>query len=251
MSSPKHATHPHADDQKIKDAYRPASGIALGPIIRLVRSRYSQLLHTGYAGCRFVCKLPGGQLYYDSQLAADDDGSPTFTKKWSEVGKHGKLYHDGAHRGDTAWQPGGKPLDANTVPFFSLPLGFSSSPKWNRHFGTHVGPGDLAAVIYNNVVAYAVLGDFGGSNLGEGSLELQRQLGNETIINGVYNDVGIARDVVTIVFPRTRNDSVRTTESIAAAALPLYLNLIMDGVASAVVPMIGLPDATKQFQGFC
>jgi hypothetical protein len=222
-------------DQRIKDAYSPASAVALSPILRLVRSIYSDLLTPFYRGSRFVCKLPRGELYYDSQLATDNDGSPAFTRHRSKTG----LFFDAAHQADTAWQPGGVSLDANAVPFISLPLDFNSKHR------TAIRKGDLAAVIYNNVVAFAVVGDFGGSKLGEGSIELHRLLGHETIRGGHYFNESIASDVVTIVFPGTSNTSVRTEDSIRAAAMPLYLKLIMSAVASAVTPMIGLPDVKR------
>lgn len=243
-------------DQLRKDAYRPAS-IVLNPILPLLRSRDAVLLDTRYNNVRFSCILPGGQLYYDSQLAADDDGSPAFTsdptKKGPSFEKKG-IYYDNAHQADIAWTPGGKSLDANAVPFFSLPMGFSHNPKYDRHFGTRVGKGDLAAVIYKNVVAFAVLADFGGKpkngkqpNMGEGSIELHRLLGHECIRTGYYSahpsiphyfDAGIARDVVTIVFPGTGNNSVCTRESIEAAAKPLYIKLILSGLSRVAKPLV-------------
>lgn len=134
-------------------------------------------------------RLPGGQLYFDSRLELDTDGWP-----------------GGSGRGDRHYQAAtsyrladGTPIDANTVPYFVLP----QPVDWARGFGIWLG--DVAAVLFNGRLAFAVFADFGGTDtIGEGSIELLRQLGEERLDGERIINRGTSRGAVTIIFPGSR-----------------------------------------------
>lgn len=137
----------------------------------------------------FLATLPGGQLYFDSELQLDTDGRP-----------------NGGDSGDATWQSETSlryrdakktPIDSSKVPFMVLP----HSAKWVSDLGISLG--DYAVVLYRGKVAYAVFADGGPNNkLGEGSLELLRQLDEPRLRpDGTVIDAGAGPGIVTIVFP--------------------------------------------------
>jgi hypothetical protein len=76
-------------------------------------------------GCQALFVLPGGQLYFESALQLDTDGS---------------TIPGGDHQdGTSLHSSSGKPLDANAVPYFVLPLG-----GFTDRFGIELG--DLGVV---------------------------------------------------------------------------------------------------------
>ncbi|HEX8215698.1 MAG TPA: DUF2272 domain-containing protein [Allosphingosinicella sp.] len=136
--------------------------------------------------------LPGGQMYFESRLELDTDGWP---------GGNGR--GDRHYQSATSYRLADKTsIDANIVPYFVLP----QPVDWVKGF--RIWLGDVAAVLYENKLAFAVFADFGGrDSMGEGSLELFRQLGMERL-DGSGNIInrGSPRDgkIVTIVFPASR-----------------------------------------------
>ena len=170
-------------------AYRPASAALplLGPIADLIPQ--ARRINQGFRRPpRFVGVLPAGQLYFDSELALDTDGASG-------------LSGDATHQSQTSLRyRGGGSIDANRVPFFVLPL----PTTWPDQFDIRLG--DFAAVVFAGRVAFAAFADFGPKdNLGEGSLELFRQLGQERVRpNGSVRDVGMGPGIITIVFPKSR-----------------------------------------------
>lgn len=175
-----------------RKSYQPpaASRAILGPIINLIKSDEARALFPFY-DARIICKLPGGQIYYESQLAVDTDGS-----------RFAKQDHKG--QGRTAWQPGRQPVDADSVSYFSVNIPVFHDSR----FGLRKG--DVAAVIYQNKLVFAVLADVGGRRLGEGSLALHRELGHERVRNRGsrqerFIDSGIPSGVITIAFPHSGN----------------------------------------------
>jgi hypothetical protein len=142
-----------------------------------------------------VVRLPGGELYYESLLELDSDGSEYMAQDPTGQPKTSLLYHDG------------KPLDANAVPYFVLPKPLADQ------MGIRLG--DVAAVIYGDKVEFAIFGDVGPSTkLGEGSIALHRGLGHEVIQNGKYLDESIDAGVSTIVFPHSGNGTPQTPDKI-------------------------------------
>jgi hypothetical protein len=101
------------------------------------------------------------------------------------------------------------------VPYFVLPLPTS----WPNQFS--IGLGDLAAVIFGGRISFAVFADFGPkTKLGEGSLELFRQLGEERIRpNGTVHDVGMGPGIITIVFPKSGAPADMENEGALLAAI--------------------------------
>ena len=166
--------------------YRPVADAQrfLDGILNLLKDA-RPISHRFVSPIRYLARLPGGQLYFDSELQLDTDGWP-----------------DGGGRGDSSWQAhtnmsygDGGSINANTVPYYVLPL------RWFAQFGIRLG--DLAAVIYRGKLAFATFADEGPTNkLGEGSLELLRRLGQERLrSNGTVINAGIGPGVITIVFP--------------------------------------------------
>jgi glycosyl hydrolase group 75 (putative chitosanase) len=158
---------------------------------------------------------PGGQIFFDTDLELDTDGWP-----------------DGPG-GDPSWQPdtslryqNNSSINSNAVPYMVLP-----GPKtWYQNRG--VALGDYAAVIFKNLLAFAVFADQGPTKkLGEGSIQLLRQLGQERIKpNGKVLNAGMGPRVLTIVFPGSgaaahRTGQAKLLTSIDQTAKPLFTAL--------------------------
>jgi hypothetical protein len=165
---------------------------------------------------KILAQLPGGEIYFDSALELDTDGWP-----------------DGQGKGDTSWQPrtslryaNGTSINANALPSFVLP-----QPRiWYKNRG--VALGDYAAVIFKDLLAFAVFADLGPTKkIGEGSIELLRRLGEERIkSNGKIRNAGMGPRVITIVFPGSGRAAHRANQatllaSINQVARPLFQNL--------------------------
>jgi Fungal chitosanase of glycosyl hydrolase group 75 len=165
-------------------------------IVNLLRYAYTVTTHHLH-GARHICTLPGGELYYDSKLDLDMDGSALAAQDRTGQARTALRYADG------------KSVDANAAPYFVLPGGF-----YEKH---GIRKGDIAAVLYKDRIAFAVFGDVGPRHkIGEGSIALHRALGHETIHHGRLRNVGLDRDVITIVFPGSGNGTPQTPEQIAA-----------------------------------
>jgi hypothetical protein len=196
----------------------PASAPLLGDILALIGS--AQPVKQRFAGVTFAGTLSTGQLVYQSELQLDTDGWP-----------------DGKDRGDSTWRPDtalqyadGSFVNANAVPYFVLP------GNWFAQFAIKVG--DLGAIVYGDKLALAVFADVGPKNkLGEASLKLFRQLGEERLrLNGQVINSGMAGGVITIVFPGSKPAMAYQNES-------SLLNYIHDR-GSALFAQLGghLPD---------
>jgi hypothetical protein len=164
---------------------------------------------------KILAVLPGGQLYFDSELQLDTDGAPELTGDATHLSGTSLSYRDGK-----------TPINANRVPYFVLP----KPTSWAEQFG--IGLGDLAAVIFGARVAFAVFADRGPeTNLGEGSVELFRRLGQERVRpNGSVRDVGMGPGVITMVFPGSgvradRQDETTLLAAIAARGPSLFQQL--------------------------
>jgi hypothetical protein len=180
--------------------YKPdpnAAGV-LGGIVDLLQSA-KEVPHNFQSPVRFLATLPGGELYFDSELQLDTDGWP-----------------DGKGKGDSSWQPetslsyaDGSSINANNVPYFVLPL----PKKWPGQFDIKLG--DVAAIVFGRKLAFAVFADEGPKDkLGEGSLKLLRQLGEERLRgNGTVINSGMGPGVITIVFPESRPPAAAQDEA--------------------------------------
>jgi hypothetical protein len=165
----------------------PLSIKLLGSIVDLI-SCGEKVEHSFQTGPKIVLKLKTGELYFDSLLNLDTDGSIYFAQ-------------DGQGQYQTSIQNSdGTPIDSNSVPYFVLP-----EHGFYQQFGIRLG--DVAAVIYLDKIEFAVFADEYGhqhleEQLGEGSIALHRALGHETIsAEGKLIDEAIEQDVITIIFP--------------------------------------------------
>lgn len=173
----------------------PARELA-GPTADQLRTRASgcetQLSNGKYAhdagGSRTVavCRS-GGAVHWTADFDVDCDGQRT--TQCNET-------TDPSFSPDTSWhQSDGRPLNSAGLPFIVVPL---VSSIWDfRTAG--IGGATIAAVVYQDKVAYAVVGDQGPTGIiGEGSYRLAEQLG----INPNPATGGVSGAVVTfILFP--------------------------------------------------
>ncbi|WP_394840645.1 glycoside hydrolase family 75 protein [Pendulispora brunnea] len=141
-----------------------------------------------------------GAVFWKADMDIDCDGLRT--SKCNEN-------TDPWYQNDTAFhQSNGQPLNAETTPYVVVP---SPSGTWNyKNFG--IQGGSVVAIIYNNKVIYAPVGDTGPTNIiGEASYGAAVALGiNPNPANG-----GTDGPVTYIVF---KNSKVSPIESKSKAA---------------------------------
>ncbi|WP_371663668.1 glycoside hydrolase family 75 protein [Streptomyces sp. NBC_00280] len=140
-----------------------------------------------------------GAVFWKADLDIDCDGQRT--SKCNEN-------TDPWYQDDTAFhQSNGKPLKADSLPYVVVP---SSSGIWN-HSGAGIKGGGVVAVIYNNKVQYAVVGDTGPSKIiGEASYATAQALGIDPDPASGGTDSGVTY----ILF---KNSQVSPIESHSAA----------------------------------
>jgi len=176
----------------------------LGGVLQLLKSERTIILPY-LTGAKHICKLPGLQIYFESSLQLDTDGS-----KYSALDKTGQT--------GTSLQDQGHPVDSDRIPYFVLPKTFASAH--------HIRLGDIAAVTHNGRLVFAMLADHGPSwKIGEGSIALHRLLGYERIQQGRLHDLGISGEVLTLVFPRSGNHTPQTPDRIQFKGSALFNNL--------------------------
>lgn len=180
----------------------------LGAIVEFIK-RAEEIEHSFATNPRAVLKLTGGELYFDSVLNLDTDGSIYYAQ-------------DAQGQAQTSIENAdGSPVDSNTIPYFVLP-----EKNFYQRFGIKLG--DVAAVIYKSKIEFAVFADEYGhqhleEQLGEGSIALHRALGHETIIDGKLIDEAIDWGVITIVFPASGVEGdAQTPEKIRAIGKRLF-----------------------------
>ncbi|MEU3979120.1 glycoside hydrolase family 75 protein [Streptomyces sp. NPDC026672] len=107
-----------------------------------------------------------GAVFWKADMDIDCDGQRTANCSEST---------DPWYQDDTAFhQSDGRPLKADTLPYVVVP---SSSSIWN-YSGAGIKGGGVVAVIYNNKVEYAVVGDTGPNQIiGEASYATANALG--------------------------------------------------------------------------
>jgi len=136
-----------------------------------------------------ICKLPGGQIYYEvGALNVDDDGSSAGSPpNWeAHPVRGGKI--DTSHQNQTSYGgmlpnvPGeSDPISAFNEPYIVLP-GVHS--RWFKEQGLHVGDG--AVVIKDDQKIVAVFADVGpDKNIGEMSIKGHELFGFETFKPGL------------------------------------------------------------------
>ena len=171
---------------------------------------------------KIFATLPGGQIFFDTDLELDTDGWPD-----------GFGSGDTSHQADTNLHCGGNPINANEVPYYVLPL-----PKpWFTALGVSLG--DYAAVIFQDKLAFAVFADLGPTKkLGEGSLELLRRLGQERLRpNGKVINAGMGPRVLTLVFPGSGDAAHRTDQATLVAAIEATAKPLFEALAGSAPPV--------------
>jgi hypothetical protein len=133
------------------------------------------------------CNAIGGKYATDSGDNADIDvcggfgGTIAFWKSDFDIDCDGKRTDVCNEQTDGAYQPqtsatdsNGEFLDASQLPYFVIPL---SSQRWN-YADFDIDLGQVAAVVYDGKVEFAVFGDQGPNQIiGEGSYRLAQLLG--------------------------------------------------------------------------
>jgi len=141
----------------------------------------------GYRGSKATFMLPGGAIYFESKMDTDCDGAPSCPS----IDPHGQT--------KTSYSWRGSPIDALRANYFVLPSNLRS-----RLSGTRLALGDIAAVVYNGRLEFAIYADNGPNNkLGEGSVQLVQNLGFNPYKNGRIC-CGITSGVVVVVLPGSR-----------------------------------------------
>ncbi len=136
----------------------------LGAVASLLKNDKTVILRY-LTGARHICILPGGELYFESKLDLDSDGSV-----YAAQDKTGQTATS-LRYADT------KSVDADRIQFFVLPGGF--------YHQFHINLGDVAAILYQGRLAFAVFADVGPAHkIGEGSIALHRALAHETVRDG-------------------------------------------------------------------
>jgi len=139
-------------------------------------------------------KLSGNAIFFDGKMGVDADGSPLSKKTPGATDQPETSFRFPS--------PGRPSVDSDSVPFIVIPGG-----GFAKALGIRLG--DIAAVIHNGLVVYALVADQGPvCKLGEGSIELHERLKHKVCItrNGTnectkLRDVGLERDVLYFIFP--------------------------------------------------
>lgn len=196
-------------------AYQPQGlpVLILDDIVGLISDPRTTPIKQFFHGKNFMCKFPNGQIYFDSKLALDTDGS-----RFAIPDAHGHK-EDPTGQAETSTRfPNGDSLDAERINYFVLPGGF-----WFKH---GVGKGDIGVVIAGIRISYACFGDVGPSDsLGEASIAVHRDLGHETVVGGHLRNGGLDGGAITIVFPGSGNGFGRTNKESETLGKTLFAKL--------------------------
>lgn len=147
-----------------------------------------------------ILRFGDGTVFFDAKMAIDADGS-TLSKR----AEHPNQPETSFRYPDPTGTGVGPSLDAERVPYVVMPLG-----DFRRESGVSLG--DLAAVIKNGRVQFAIVGDLGPrTHIGEASMKLHAQLGH-TICTAydaegncsTFTDLSIDPPVLYFLFPDTR-----------------------------------------------
>ncbi len=171
------------------DASRERGGCATDPARNTVMLKFPDSV----AGGGIV--TTAGPVFFDAKMAIDADGS-TLSKRAERP-----------NQPETAlrYPTNGESLDSERVPYIVMPLG-------NFRQETGVALGDLAAVVKDGQVHFAIVGDLGPrTHLGEGSMALHAAFGHldckahDAQGNcSQFVDVSLDPPVLYFVFPESR-----------------------------------------------
>ncbi len=160
-----------------------------------------------------ILKFPDNTVFFDAKMAIDADGSALSKRAEHPNQPETSFRYPGPAQTATpnnatpdpqATGPGPS-LDAEHVPYVVMPLG-----DFRRESGVSLG--DLAAVIKDGNVQFAIVGDLGPrTHIGEASMKLHVQLGHKICTAydadgncSTFTDTSIDPPVLYFFFPDTR-----------------------------------------------
>ncbi|OIK26134.1 glycoside hydrolase family 75 protein [Streptomyces malaysiense] len=154
-----------------------------------------------------------GAVFWKADLDIDCDG---------QASAHCNALADPLYSPSTAYaQSDGLPLSAETLPYIVVP---AASSRWNPAASGLRG-GSVAAVVYQDRVQYAVVGDTGPSDLiGEASYATARGLG----IPAGPSDGGVPSGVTYIVFQDSEADPIEDHQAAVATGERLARRFVTD-----------------------
>lgn len=165
-------------------------------------------------------------IVHSKSLALDTDGASKEIRSCDPDAKPGTALPDLK----------GNPTDANSIPYFVLPWCGDAKDK-NKckekppYVQLGLQKGDLAAVISGDKITFAIAADVGPEKkFGEGSVQLHRQLGHETVGKDASNlkcaaNISMSSDVFIVVFPKS-NKKWLPKEEIEKNGLKLWETLL-------------------------
>ncbi len=169
---------------------------------------------------RWIRRLPGGAVAWNSKLAVDLDGSALACSE-----DRGRMDQCGTSLMPPNAAGAPTPVDADRVPYVVIPISRPGEPRGEFTRLTGVGVGDFGVVIWRGRTVPVIVADTGPwPKLGEGSLALHRELGHDEcrrrdaahVCRAGSDDMGsIEGDVVTVLFPGTARPDL-TAETVEA-----------------------------------
>jgi hypothetical protein len=159
-----------------------------------------------------ILRFADGTVFFDAKMAVDADGS-TLSKRAERPNQPETSFRypnapgpaGGPGTPDPMATGPGPSLDAERVPYVVMPLG-----DFRRESGVSIG--DLAAVIKDGNLQFAIVGDLGPrTHIGEGSMKMHEQLGHTICTTydeghncSAFTDYSIDAPVLYFFFPDTR-----------------------------------------------
>ena len=130
---------------------------------------------------------------------------------------------DKTHQSGTSLRwPKGSPVNSNETRFVVAPGG-----GWLARHGLKLGDVGLACVVGCDSVVSVIVADIGPKDkISEGSMQLHRELGHETLINGRIKDVGIDKQFTMLLFPGTSTGHCMNNATHEALAWARFEKLI-------------------------
>ncbi len=163
--------------------------------------------NTGHGGCyddparnTAILRFGDGTVFFDAKMAIDADGSVL-----SKRAEHPNQPETSFRYPDPTGTGEGPSLDAERVPYVVMPLG-----DFRRESGVSLG--DLAAVVKDGVVHFAIVGDLGPrTHIGEASMKVHMMFGRNICTAydadgncSAFTDTSIDPPVLYFFFPDTR-----------------------------------------------
>ncbi len=147
-----------------------------------------------------ILRFPDNTVFFDAKMAIDADGSVL-----SKLAIRPNQPETSFRYPDPTGVDVGPSLDAEHVPYVVMPLG-----DFRRESGVQLG--DLAAVVHDGQVQFAIVGDLGPrTHIGEASMKLHMEFGRHICTAfdadgncSTFTDTSIDAPVLYFFFPGTR-----------------------------------------------